>query len=171
MPRDLIEIEVKNDQITKALQELQSKTDNLEPLMIDISEIMKDAVLQNIRVGGNPEWPKLSPMTRNLKENKGFNPNAILQQEGRLKASITHKAGKDFAVAGTNIPYGPIHQFGGEIKPKKGKFLYVPSGKDKKGKTQFIRLKKAVIPARPFLKLQESDERDITNAIKNYLKS
>jgi len=52
---------------------------------------------------------------------------------------------------GTNKVYGAIHQFGGTIKPKAGKFLVFRLG----GRTVFAR--SVTIPARPFLGFGAAD--------------
>lgn len=74
----------------------------------------------------------------------------LFVRTGRLRASIlidTKRKGKTVSgKVGTNVKYAAIHEFGGTIKPKKGKFLRFP-GKD--GKAVFV--KQVKIPKRPFL--------------------
>jgi phage gpG-like protein len=50
---------------------------------------------------------------------------------GHLHRSITHegpkrKGTKIIGAVGTDIPYGPTHEFGGTIRPKRAQFLTVP---------------------------------------------
>lgn len=63
-----------------------------------------------------------------------------------LMGSITSDYTNDTAVVGTNEPYAAIHQFGGKAG----------------------RGRKAMIPARPFLKLTPEDEADIMEDIQAY---
>lgn len=79
---------------------------------------------------------------------------------------------------GTNLEYGPIHEFGGTIRPKKGKYLAIPVGgsnyKDSprnhprlrakktgsgrmvlvspNGEVRYVLVQSVTIPARPYLR-------------------
>jgi phage virion morphogenesis protein len=66
---------------------------------------------------------------------------------GELAASITSNYDESSAIVGTNKAYAAIHQFGGK------------SGKNKK----------AEIPARPYLKLNEKDLNKILKITSDYL--
>lgn len=52
---------------------------------------------------------------------------------GNLRRSITTVRRKDasgpVAMVGTGVEYAPIHEYGGVIKPKNGKYLAIPIGK------------------------------------------
>ncbi len=106
-----------------------------------------------------------------------------LQDTGRLMASITGKSSPTEIVVGTAHPSAGLHQFGGVVKPKKGKYLAIPLTKEAqragsprrmKGSKKvplfarrvegqlvghFLLVKKAVIPARPFLGISKEAER------------
>ena len=74
-----------------------------------------------------------------------------LRDNGVLRNSFTWEMnGKDSLIYGTNIKYAKIHQFGGEITPKR-KFLKFSSG----GKTVFA--KKVVMPKRAMLPDERGD--------------
>ena len=49
-----------------------------------------------------------------------------LLDSGHLRDSITFKATKDDLLIGTTLKYGGIHQRGGTIVPRKGKYLALP---------------------------------------------
>lgn len=66
-----------------------------------------------------------------------------------LMSSITSYYDNDTAAVGTNVEYAAIHQFGG-----------------KAGRGQ-----KVDIPARPFLTLNDEDEKDLIDDIQNYFQS
>ena len=64
---------------------------------------------------------------------------------GNLAQSLTYRVGRNFAEVGTNLPYAAIHEFGGTIKPKNGKYLkFQINGK-------WIFAKQVTIPKRPYL--------------------
>jgi len=66
---------------------------------------------------------------------------------GELVASITSKYDDNSAVVGTNKRYAAIQQFGGNAG----------------------RNKKVEIPARPYLKLTDSENAEILSEVKNHL--
>ena len=78
-----------------------------------------------------------------------------LVDTGRLRGSITHNATARMVEVGTNVIYAAIHQFGGDIVPKTAKALRFKVG----GK--WAMTKKVTIPARPFLGIDEDDEKEI----------
>lgn len=83
-------------------------------------------------------------------------------------------------VVGTNLEYGPIHEFGGTIRPKKGKYLAIPIGSlkgspvgkglhlrkargstlllvDSAGDAQYVLKESVTIPAKPYLRPAHND--------------
>jgi phage virion morphogenesis protein len=75
-----------------------------------------------------------------------------LSDKGHLKASINYEASPAAVAVGTTDKVkGAIHQFGGDIKPKKGKALKF------KTSTGFATVKKVTMPARPYLGINEED--------------
>lgn len=83
---------------------------------------------------------------------------------------------------GTNLEYGPIHEFGGTIRAKKGKYLAIPVGSlkgspvgkglrlvknrsgtlllvDETGQAQYVLKESVTIPARPYLRPAHDDNR------------
>lgn len=93
---------------------------------------------------------------------------------GYLRRSVTWRVEGDTAEVGTNAVYGPIQEYGGEIKPKNANLLAIPIGNmkgsprghpdlffvhtggsrmylmDKAGKPQYSLRPKVTIPARPY---------------------
>ena len=77
--------------------------------------------------------------------------NPLNVRSNRLRSSITakiYKAGKKevVGVIGTNIEYAAIHEFGGTIRPKKGKYLRFQT-RDKSWHT----VTEVKMPKRPFM--------------------
>lgn len=69
----------------------------------------------------------------------------LKSRSGRLRSSITSGVNGSTGWLTSNLPYAAIHEYGGEIKPKKAKFLkFMIQG-------QWRSVKKVIIPARPFL--------------------
>ncbi|WP_337050178.1 phage virion morphogenesis protein, partial [Serratia fonticola] len=73
------------------------------------------------------------------------------------------------ATVGTNVEYGPIHQFGGKTRP------HVILPRNKQALAFNGRVVKKVnhpgsdIPARPFLALTSDDEEKIVTTVSEYL--
>jgi len=144
---DPIEIRINNDELQQVLNELAQKSSDLRPLMKNIAGILEDSVEENFEKEGRPKWQGLQPSTIKQRSKKGYYPGKILQMRGELAASITSHYDENSAVVGTNKVYAAIHQFGGQ------------AGKNKQVK----------IPERPFLKLTDSEIKDIKTTVEKYL--
>ncbi len=72
-----------------------------------------------------------------------------LVDRGRMRSSIKAKADNSGVTVGTNLIQARIHQFGGEILPKKGPHLVFPGPG---GRLVFA--KRVFIPARPYLPIK-----------------
>lgn len=142
-----IEIKIDNKELNQVLDKLFEKTTDLRPLMKSIAGTMANAVEENFKQEGRPEWAKLKDSTIKLRTQKGYWPGKILQMRGELAVSITSAYDESSAIVGSNKEYARIHQFGGD------------AGKNKKTK----------IEARPYLKLDEKDLNNVLNATLNYL--
>ena len=105
---------------------------------------MMGSIRRNFKVGGRPKkWVPLKPATLKAKAPK----TKKLIDSARLMSSITFKESRDRLDVGTNLIYGPIHQFGGQA----GRGLAT------------------TIPARPYSIFQESDVRVIGRFIGEYM--
>lgn len=136
----MIKIDIDDREVKKELTRLAGRVQDRRPLMRKIAGIMKDAVEENFEQEGRPKW---KPSKRAMKQG-----GKTLQDTGQMAASVSEDYDNDSAAVGTNKKQAAIHQFGG--KAGKGK--------------------KATIPARPFLKLTDSDLEEIKEAIKEHLK-
>ena len=137
-----------------ALKQLQDRLAGFSetgPLMARIGRVMKTDTQLNFRRGTSPQGNSWAPL-------KGRNGQP-LRDTGRLMRSIDYEASDDEVVIGTNVKYGPTHQFGAVIKPKNGKFLKFKIG------NQFVSLKKVTIPARPFIGLAARQLNKINESI------
>lgn len=146
------------------------------PLMRDCARIMHDGVEENFAKEGRPKWLQLAPSTIRNRRRRGTWPGKILQGRGRLVTSIQEKADSHNAIVGTNVVYARILHMGGTIRHGarervlhfKGRKFAKPSkashGMKAQGKAYTTR-----IPPRPFLQVQPSDLRRITETARRYL--
>lgn len=144
-----IEIKLNNTEIEKYLLELAKKAENLRPVMKNIAGILAYSTEENFKSEGRPDkWKDLADSTKKQREKKGHWPGQILQVTGQLASSINTYYDNDSAVIGSNLEYAAIHQLGGQA-----------------GKNESVD-----IPARPYILLQQKDEKNIIDVITDYLK-
>lgn len=158
-------IEVDDQELTERLATLYARANDLTPLMGKISETLKAGVDRAFDTqtapDGNP-WKELSALTVMLRGVSG--PILDRGTPGGLVSSLQTEHGKDYAQVGTNKEYALIHQLGGTIRPRKGKYLKVgkPGG-------PWTNLKQVTIPARPFLGLSDETRQDVLHDLTEYL--
>lgn len=158
----MIEIKVEDAAAVAAMNRLTGAIQNRAPLMRSIAGIMADATEENFAQEGRPKWLGIQPNPRRA-------GGKILQDSGRLAASIVSSSDNDGAVVGTNVKYAAIHQFGGQtrahlIKPRNKKALAF-GGKVMKQ----VNHPGSNIPARPFLLLTDDDVAEVEMTVENYL--
>lgn len=154
----MITVNVDNAEVSIALERLIAGHEDLSPLMRNIAGILEYAVEENFAAGGRPAWEPLSTVTTGRRSKRGTWPGQMLQESGRLAASVVSESGRNFARVGTNDQKAATHQFGAA----KGQF-----GKTKHG----VPIPWGDIPARPFLALDESDLSEIGRAAIDYAAS
>ena len=144
-----IEIQIDNAEVQERLLKIAEKTQSLRPLMKNIAGIMSYSTEENFKNEGRPDkWTDLAESTKKQREKKKKWPGQILQVEGKLAASINTFYDDDSAIIGSNLDYAAIHQLGGQAG----------------------RNKSVSIPARPYLKLTDSDYKEILQECEQYLK-
>jgi len=107
-------------------------------------------------------------LTRGGASNKGSggqpsspgDPPAV--KTGRLRRSIQVnlteiKKPDPIARVGTNVVYARIHEFGGVITPKKGKWLWFEVDDD--GEKSLRRVRRSILPPRPYFRPTMRDPR------------
>ncbi|MEM0953292.1 MAG: phage virion morphogenesis protein [Pseudomonadota bacterium] len=132
---EAFDIELQNRQINRLITKLINAR-KTAPLMDEVGRIMVSDTRLNFRQQRGPNGEKWKPTARG---------GQILSDTGRLRNSIRYDAGVDQVRIGTNIIYGPIHQFGGTIKAKNGPYLKFMIG------DKFVQVPSVDIPARPFI--------------------
>ncbi|MBF0424814.1 MAG: phage virion morphogenesis protein [Magnetococcales bacterium] len=160
MPAPVIEVTLQDAALRQVLNRLALAGEDMTPAMGRAAAIMAMAVDENFAAQGRPGWPPLNPDYAAAKSAAGFG-EAILTRGGRLRASIAQSPtwGRNFATVGTNMVYGPIHQFGGTITPKSAKSLRFPIGE------RIAHAQRVTIPARPYLMLTAEDEIALQEAV------
>ncbi len=119
-----------NSNLSRIMINIQSQTNNIRNMKSVLNIIAQDMVKEaqlNFRNSKSPtgeKWQNLSTLTINSRRGRSSKP---LIDTGTLRRSLSGKATETQAIAGTNLIYAPIHQFGGVISRTR-----------------------AVIPARPY---------------------
>jgi phage gpG-like protein len=112
------------------------------------------------------------------KTNKKGQKGTTLIESARLLNSISYKIVSDTIVVGTNLAYARIHHEGGNIKQtitdKMKKYFWAKFYETKIEKWKFMALSKQGmlnihIPARPYLFLDDDDEKSITKVALTYM--
>jgi len=165
----MLEIKLEDEQLTRELSDLASRLADTAPLMRTISQTLMDQTEENFAQQGRPAWLGIRPRA-------GREGGKILQDTGRLAASITPDFGPDYAKVGTNVVYAAIHQLGGKTPPhaihaKRTKALAF-GGVFRKS----VNHPGSNIPARPFLPvtadgaLQPEAETAVLEDVQQYLR-
>jgi phage gpG-like protein len=147
----------------------------------ELVQVLVSDVKRRFATSTTPEGTRWRP----LKFKRPRGGDKPLLDTGRLMASITGRSSPTEIVVGTAHPAAPLHQFGGVVRPKKGKYLAIPLTKEAqragsprrlKGSKSvplfarkvegkwvghFLLARKAVVPARPFLGLSRECERAV----------
>lgn len=130
------------DRVQAKLQKLKLEGGDQSKALGALGNALANRVRMGFRLGrdpwGNP-WKPLNPK---------FRTGQPLRDTGRLQRSITSQAQGDAVVVGTNVRYARTHQYGATIVPKSAQVLAFPV-KAAGGGMAF--LKKATVPARPFM--------------------
>lgn len=139
-----LDIQIDDAKVQAALAEIQHAAGDVRPVMQVIGRKISSKVKLGFRAGKAPAGQRWKPLR--------FRQGQPLRDTGRLQASITAQVGDNYVDIGTNVKYGPIHQFGGTIVPKKAKRLVF------KGPHGLVFAKKVTVPARPFLPLNAAGD-------------
>ena len=189
----MITIKIKDKEVKKMMQTMHRRGQNMTSLMTLFYGKVHKEVIMNFRMQAatsdifkhKPDnvripWKPLSEYSAKARGAKGIGSGGILQASGFLYASM----GKVRIITPTSMTYGTpsglsaIHHFGGEIKPKRAKYLALPypgvKGRPREYQNTFFRgmtlyqttaeglkplffLKdKVTIPARPHITISEA---------------
>lgn len=180
-----IRIEVRDEAVRKALNDLAGKVRDLSPVMRIIGEYMVRSTEE--RFGGQgpaPSGAPWAPLAKSTLRKKKH--SKILTESGALRGDIHYRLlGTRGVSIGTTgrVPYAAIHQFGGVIEQAARSEIFVRNryargakkGSFKKGTTAgrgfTFGARRIAIPARPFLGVSATDSNSIVGHINRYLAS
>jgi phage virion morphogenesis protein len=144
------------------LKRLVKVASDATPVMAEIADRMVSATQDRFRAGKGPDGTPWKP-SRRVQEALGGKALTLVDS-GHLMGSLSRRATRDSAEWGVNRVYAAIHQFGGVIRPKKGKALKF-SVPVRGGKPRFFMLKSVTIPARPYLGVNDDDQATIVKTL------
>lgn len=161
-----IKVEIKDGGVKQKLAEIAAKGGNLTPIMRVIGEIVRTSVERNFAAGGRPTWAESQRVKR--EGGQTLSRSGILRRSFTLPGAVV--VGNNRVSVGTNVKYAAIHQFGGKtaphtIVPRKAKALFWPGAKHP---VKSIKHPGSVIPARPFMMVQDEDWTEIKQSVMNY---
>ena len=141
-----IQVDVDTRQVAAMLRKMKHRFGHMRPAMKIIGQTIRTSVVENFQQGGRPDaWQPLSDATLLTKKS-----GKVLVEQGAaggLMGSIHPESGDNWVMVGTDKVYGAIHQFGG------------PTGRGHK----------TMIPARPFLEIQDDDWLEIVEQLNDFL--
>lgn len=161
----MVTIKVDDREIMNSMDRLARFGQDQRVALQRISHRMLQAVEENFAKQGRPKW---TPMTSSTKSKRGSGAK-LLQDTGKLAASIRPFHGTHLAGVGTNKKYGVFQQLGTKpyaIKPKKKKALYFIGAP-----RPLKEVHHPGLPARPFLSMTESDKLDIIHIIDSHIRT
>ena len=151
----------------------------------ELVQIMVSDIKKRFSTGTAPDGTRWKP----LKFARPRGGNRPLLDTGRLRSSIVGRFDMNGVTVGTAHPGAALQNFGGTVRPVKGKFLAIPLTKEaqRNGTPRqmtgtdvmplfarmiggrmighFMLLKKVTIPARPFIGLSAEGEAALAEAI------
>ena len=145
--------------LDKAMLKAGHHLANTEALMESIGEALVSGTIKRFAAGKSPDGKDWQPSGRALAEG-----GQTLVDTGALRNSIDYATSPGKVVVGTNKEYARIHQFGGTIKPKKGKFLKF---KGQNGKDVFV--EEVTLPPRPFIGVSREDLEEVKGTISDFI--
>lgn len=141
--------------VAKRLQRALAKAD-FRPLLQLIAGGLRESATLRFHQGKAPDGSHWKKSHRAL-----VTGGQTLILEGRLRDSLAARVNAKSLEVGTNVVYGGIHQFGGIIRPKKGRALAVPGVGFRSSVT---------MPARPYLGISADDETEIKDMTEAWLR-
>lgn len=152
-----INVQIEDKAVHQAFTRLITVMGDTTPIMSAIGSGLVGSTHRRFVSQKSPDgvaWEKLNPEYKKAKRN-----SRILTESGRLRDSISHRAGRDQVTVGTNTPYAAVHQLGATIKPKSASHLVfrLASG--------IVLAKSVTIPARPYLGISDDDQVMISETV------
>lgn len=113
-------VKVNDKAVQKLFDKMIANGQNLRPVLRSIGRLGVESVKENFDAGGRPKrWKK----SARAKKQGG----QTLQDDGKLKGSITSRVGATKVAIGTTDIRADVHHSGKTIKPRSKKFLTIPT--------------------------------------------
>ena len=149
----MLKITLNDNQAIQKLTGIASQLQHPRKLYGLLGETLKKIHADRFKAEVAPDgkkWQPLSPITREIKGN-----DQILKQGGYLSQKTAYNYDDNRLEFGSDAKYAKLHQFGGVIRPKKGKRLKFGKG------SNAVYAKQSKIPARPWLGVNAQDEQKL----------
>jgi len=113
--------------VKRLVRDLERAGHNTGPVFKAIGTRMRNLQLKHFdeqKQFDKTPWPPLSEATLAARRSEGVAGVKLLRDHDIMYTSITFRAGRKFAVVGTNDPKGPFHQ-GGKGRPPRREFIFL----------------------------------------------
>lgn len=154
-----ITITVDDAEVQAALNEAARRASDLTGLMDLIGAALVSSTQQRFEGQAGPTGVPWRSSQR-----AGQQRGQTLVDSGRLRQSITHRAGRDQVEVGSGVMYAAVHQFGATIRAKSSKGLRFRIG------DRWVTKREVTIPPRPFLGLDDEDRAEIIELSTGWLR-
>lgn len=151
-------VSVKWNNLDKQLLNMADKITNTHNLLEGIGSMLVRNTEKRFQKEESPKGEKWKKSQRAIRED-----GKTLTDKGQLKDSILSQVQGKTVQVGTNKEYARIHQFGGEITPKKKKALSFKTANNN------VTAKKVTMPARPFIGISDDDIDDAKGIIADFM--
>jgi phage virion morphogenesis protein len=136
------------DRLSRAMSDLWQTMDAIGAYVVSSTQ-------RRFQTQLSPDGVTWKPSQRAIRDQ-----GLTLLDHGHLRSSLTWLAGRDQVEVGTSKIYAAIHQFGGTIHAKNVPLLRFKIG------DHWISKPSVFMPARPFLGIDERDQREIDAIVK-----
>jgi len=154
-----------------SLKQAERRLEHPEKALKSCGLVLLRSIAKNFKAGGRPVRWHPSKRAR-------ISGGQTLVATARLMRSISMRVLGKVIRVGTSVKYAAIHQFGGRIRgnvtvKQHYRFIMRAFGKPIAGRKVMVRQHTRnvdfYVPARPFLKVQDSDRRVMTRIVAEYV--
>ncbi|MFY3986072.1 phage virion morphogenesis protein [Achromobacter xylosoxidans] len=155
----MLVVEINDAKFAEAMARLTELARDVTPALRGIGEYLANSSRDRFKTQTAPDGSAWAPLSKWYEQAKPVNKDKILTLHGYLCNTIHWQVMPDSVLVGSNLEYAAIHQFGGIIRPKRGKALKVGG-----------RLVSQVrIPAREYLGVSAEDAAGCEGVVADYL--
>lgn len=125
----IITVDVQNQEVMRALQDLQRRLNDMTPVMSEIGQKLEGTVSMRFTTQTDPlgrRWTQLKPATLQARAKAGKTGN-ILDFTGDMLAGLSWAATAESVRVGFNVPYAAYHEWGTRHMPRRGLLMGNPN--------------------------------------------